>query len=407
MQPRRTGQNIQKTMVQKLIEIPIKVDETLCALARNNIADYSEPKLISVKESLNRTKSQIDKYYATERVQWQSFERTVDTYRLLKSAVGKVSNAKHVTNAWLKYWELYNHYGLPECENFTAFFNAELPGAALCAFNHYAHTVELNPMWYASSLVDTTGDALGDIYGIYKKNREHWLMNSANNGDVTVSANITDFTNRVPAICLYSHDAGIDASNDFNNQETMNAKIHFGCAIIGLKTLSPGGTFIAKQYTFFETFTWNLILLYASLFGEFYICKPLTSRPNNSEIYMIGKNFKGLCPELEKIFMHRMENFSTAPFIQQEDLHKYSQPFEEIQRAARIIYGNQEFYIRENISLFEQYKKRLDILNDDLIFSRNAKILEWLKTYPVPKIGEEYQLASNDKQSSIQLSKIV
>ena len=143
-----------------------------------------------------------------------------------------------------------------------AFFNAELPGAALCAFNHYAHTVGLNPTWYASSLVDPTSGALGDDYGLYEKNRENWLMTDKNNGDITIAANINDFAARIPPICLYSHDAGIDVSCDFNNQEMLNAKIHFGCAIAGLKTLSLGGMFIAKQYTLFETFTWNLILLY-------------------------------------------------------------------------------------------------------------------------------------------------
>jgi hypothetical protein len=92
---------------------------------------------------------------------------------------------------------------------------------------------------------------------------------------------------------LYSHDAGVDASSDYNNQETLNAQLHLGCAIAGLEVLAAGGLFIAKQYTAFKPLTRGLIVLYSQLFAEFYLYKPVTSRAANSEVYLIGVKYIG------------------------------------------------------------------------------------------------------------------
>jgi hypothetical protein len=195
-----------------------------------------------------------------------------------------------------------------------AFFNAELPGAAVCAFNHFVKTLRasLDSDWRGASIVpnhesgqDTT-TVLGDKYGLYSHNIDKWMMDLGadtqdgftNNGDATIKANLIDYAARIgPAsdiggVDLYSHDAGIDVTGAdthgllFNRQEQLNGKIHFGCALAGLMTLRIGGAFIAKQYTALETYSWNLIIIYASLFDKFYLSKPLTSRPYNSEMYL-------------------------------------------------------------------------------------------------------------------------
>jgi hypothetical protein len=100
-------------------------------------------------------------------------------------------------------------------------------------------------------------------------------------------------------------------------------------------TLKIGGSFIAKQYTFFETFTWNLIIIYAQMFDEFYICKPLTSRPYNGEIYLVGKGFRGITDETKTILMNRMENFHTNPFIPLEAGHIIMEQKSKIIQFAR------------------------------------------------------------------------
>jgi hypothetical protein len=54
-----------------------------------------------------------------------------------------------------------------------------------------------------------------------------------------------------------------------------------------------------------------LIALVAGFFEETYITKPATSRPGNSEIYLIGKGFKGISTEMTEALTERSELFKT------------------------------------------------------------------------------------------------
>ena len=99
------------------------------------------------------------------------------------------------------------------------------------------------------------------------------------------------FTNTAGAV-LYTSDVGIDVTGDYAGQEENTSAINYGQIISGLLALAPGGNFVTKQYTFFTPFSRSLIALVASFFEETYITKPATSRPGNSEVYLVGKGFK-------------------------------------------------------------------------------------------------------------------
>lgn len=405
--------------------------------------EYALEKLMATKTRLNNAKSKLDVYYnlsktdAIERNNFQQFQNIIDLYKPMRFKIQKEHNAKHVTNAWMKYWELYTQYNVvpvrsqdrmrepkdrtqePKDRKFLAFFNAELPGAALCAFNHYMHTMrpDVEFDWRASSLAPTaqstlgeitTQSALGDNYGLFAHNRDKWLMTlptengRKNNGDVTNLINIEDFAATIGpesefgGVDFYSHDAGIDVSDDFNNQELANAKVHLGCALTGFMTLRKGGTFIAKQYTFFETFTWNLLIIYAQLFEEFYICKPLTSRPYNSEIYLVGKGFRGLPANIKDLLSERLTNFNTSPLIPADATRvQLGGVTAEIIRFSHIVFIQQAQFIEENVKLYETYKTRLGLLRKGLDGLKYTLIADWLKKYPVGTIADQDQLPSN------------
>lgn len=425
---REESNKISKHYQQKHLQVKIIINEIS---TENNVEPYSLPDLMSLRDRLNSSKSKLDPYYVGSKSDkelesaWWRFQSIIDIYKMSRFEIEKKFNAKHVTNAWLKYWELYSHYiVVPEKMDrpYRAFFNAELPGAALCAFNHYMKTMRTGEYdWRASSLAPdgddarTTLDAFGDSYGLYEKNKSKWLMTFANdktenvnNGDATVVKNLLDFADKIgpdskwKGVDLYSSDAGIDASTDdsgnlaFNRQESINAKLHLGCALSGFLTLRKGGAFIAKQYTFFETFTWNLILIYATLFDEFYICKPLASRPYNSETYLIGKGFRGLDEKTKKLLIDRLENFNMNPLIPPQAIKTlFSTQTSEIQNFARVVFGQQISFIDENVELFNNYRNRLGVLKNGLEQLKSERIASWLKLYPVKRIEDADQLPSN------------
>lgn len=374
---------------------------------------YMDSNLLAIRTRLNESKSKLDIYYFSSdpefKKTWLKFTNIIDTYKSLRSKITDMYHAVIVTNAWLKYWELYSQYPLvPHVINrqFTVFFNAELPGAALVAFNQFMKAMRPNIEfdWYASSLLpdDNNSAALGDNYGLYEKNKSKWLMSDTNNGDATLMENILDWEKKIGpnspigGVDFYSHDAGIDVTDNFNEQEISNAKLHLGCAIAGFITLRIGGTFIAKQYTFFETITWNLILIYARLFDKFYICKPLTSRPYNSEIYLIGLGFKGFDENIKSCLVSRLKNFNTMPLINVDAVKVLlSDQFSDICRFSRCVFNVQAAMIDENIKLFEKYKDNLSELTRGLSETKYQKISAWLKLYPVKQIKDSDQLTSN------------
>jgi len=423
MNKRNPPPRVNKSYQQDHIAVKIEANDVPMVA---KTPDYTISELSSLKDRLNEAKSKLDVYYLTSKQDqglnrtWMQFQNTIDIYKPMRAEISRRFNGRHVTNAWMKYWEIYSRYNIipattPSDHKLTAFFNAELPGAALCAFNHYMKAMRPGvPFdWKASSLAPSgEADALGDYYGIYANNRDKWLMTiggGGNTGDSTVVENILDFAARVGpkseigGVDLYSHDAGIDVSTDasgglgFNNQELANAKVHLGCALAGLLTLRPGGTFIAKQYTMFESFTWNLILIYAELFEEFYICKPLTSRAYNSEIYLIGKGYKGIPDATAEILLERLRDFNTTPLISSDDLNQLRTQLASLQRFARIVFGQQTASLNENVELFERYKTRLFAMKNGLDDLKRERARSWFAKYPMKAIADADQLPSNGK----------
>lgn len=423
----RANEDVKKLFQATHKSMLINADSVI-DITSNDVSLYQVSNLLELENKLNATKSKLDPLYLESSKNktfsnlWLQFNNIIDLYKPMRFRIEKTYNALHVTNAWMKYWEIYSQYNIIPTQTdheFKAFFNAELPGAALCAFNHYMKTMrsDISFDWRASSLAPATGnsiEALGDAYGLYSMNKDKWLMTIEtdpsgrnNNGDATMVENLEDFATQVGpnspwgGVDLYSHDAGIDVSSDFNAQEMANAKVHLGCALAGLMTLRPksatypGGVFIAKQYTFFKTFTWNLILIYASMFDEFYICKPLTSRPYNSEIYLVGKGFRGLPEEIKSLLITRLKNFNTSPFIPEDAVKiKLRDQLSAVVSFANDIFWQQIQFINENISLFKKYKPRLNNLRDSIKQLDNRVINEWLTVYKLGKINDEDQLPS-------------
>jgi 23S rRNA U2552 (ribose-2'-O)-methylase RlmE/FtsJ len=75
-------------------------------------------------------------------------------------------------------------------------------------------------------------------------------------------------------------------------QEMSTAALHYCEMVTALGVLSPGGSFILKAFTLFEHPTVCALHLMGALFQEVHVYKPATSKPGNSETYIIGKQFK-------------------------------------------------------------------------------------------------------------------
>jgi hypothetical protein len=443
---------------------------------------YSIPELDRAKAKLNAEKSRIDEFYDKFPREWNRISLIMDNYAGLRNWLAKDLNAQFPTNASLKYIELYDMLGIGDSGRpLRAFFNAELPGAALCAFNHRMRTRGVGYEWFASSYVPagaartmgsygpatglavgsaighassrptssvvgpatghtvsyTAGHApnsahravhdqtaLGDVYGLYAHNRDNWLMSDTNNGDMTVVDNILDIERRIGgSIDFYSHDAGIDVSGDYNRQEELNARLHLGCAIAGLLCLrvsngareiasgacadtnvadsadasadaSADTVFIGKQYTAFETITWNLIAIYSRCFRKFQLVKPLASRERNSEVYLVGTGFTGLDARIRSFLLDLLANFSMRPAIPRTFVQTAERQFRAIWQFATAQSDLQCRYIAEIIDAFMRYRDNPDALSKWAAPVKAAAQAEWKRDHPLRRLPRDKWLPS-------------
>eukprot|EP00050_Salpingoeca_kvevrii_P001677 m.176408 g.176408 ORF g.176408 m.176408 type:complete len:858 (-) comp10430_c0_seq2:82-2655(-) len=87
-------------------------------------------------------------------------------------------------------------------------------------------------------------------------------------------------------------DGGFDVTGVENYQEIMNKQLLLCQFVTGLALLRPGGHYVCKAFDVFTTFSVGLIYLMYLAFDQVCVIKPRTSRPANSERYLVCKGLK-------------------------------------------------------------------------------------------------------------------
>jgi len=371
--------------------------------------------------------------------EFHHFMRNFDLLFNLKQRVQADYNMAVSTNASLKMYEILGSMRI--CKDpIRVFCDAELPGAFIVAINHYVRTrcpPSVRFDWVASSYDPNTEEGkslsvLEDKYGIYAGHRSRWLQGPRPNalpleedpisGDVTDSGVIVVLADAVHArfpplesvgsgASLYTSDAGTDVSDNFNEQESKTALINFGQVLAGIASLAVGGNLVTKQYTFFSIFNRSLIAALADMFEEFYIMKPQTSRPANSEVYLIGKSFKGAPDGVIEHWLDLLDEYRASgkpptdgpPLIAPES---FAASDAAMLHATTIIHKNQQVaFLKEASKIYRQVKSESTGAPD---FRRLGRALEqtskdaqdkWLLDNPIKPISEECQLVKKPMAS--------
>lgn len=292
-----------------------------------------------IKIKLNNTKSLLDKIPERE---YSYLSSKLDVYKTMKNTLIQQYNMQLVTNATMKIYEIISQMKLINCGKTTAFCNAELPGGFIIGINQYVKTMcpKSTFDWVASSYISEHG-TLGDPYGIYAGNRAKWLMDSTMDGNLLKKENVTELSKRVLqryplGVDLYTSDAGCDVSSNYNEQEEQTMLLNYGQVLCGILTLAIGGSLITKQFTYFTVFNRSLIMILTVLFENVYITKPATSRPLNSEIYLVCTGFRGISGILRDYMINRMDDaHPNIPIILYE-------PNISLLSSARYIYLNMQ-----------------------------------------------------------------
>jgi len=222
-----------------------------------------------------------------------------------------IANYDSLSRSYFKLWEMTNDFKLIDFsrDNLNFCGLAEGPGGFVeCMYNmrkKYSSSYSDNCICMTLKSYNNNIPGWKKSTRLFKENISMKIFyGSDGTGDIYKKYNIQslrDVTND-DKIDLITADGGFDFSVDYNKQEQMMHQLMYCEIVSALSVLKKGGNFVLKIFDIFTNLTVDLLYFLTIFFENVIITKPFTSRPANSEKYVVCKGFKGISDEyIEKL----------------------------------------------------------------------------------------------------------
>lgn len=270
-----------------------------CLAKHNEMAD----KLLSCKNLINS--------YHYNR-QWDKYKRITNEFELVSGHYNNapaLSSSHNVSRSFYKLIEIaYDVLGInflkSRSDAMTCVFLAEGPGGFIEAF------IDLRKSYRGEAVMD-------NLYGMtlqsqckkiprWRVGREYLQLNPVNfltgvdkTGNLYNLDNIEDLvtTVGVNSCDLVTGDGGFDFSSDYDSQEVASLKL-IACELYACMRLQKiGGCSIIKMFDLWKPSTHAILDIVFKAYKDVYMFKPLTSRPANSEKYLVCVGYNGVVEE--------------------------------------------------------------------------------------------------------------
>jgi 23S rRNA U2552 (ribose-2'-O)-methylase RlmE/FtsJ len=364
---------------------------------------YKEKKKIYKKNNqlnnqLNSHKNKIDDIYNNNPNLWDEIKKFSNEYEFIYT--NNLDNFKNVSNifpisrSYFKLWEILHDFELIEFthnEPFVSCHLAEGPGGFIECIYKYIHkyiTNDFNKIKiYGSTLISK--DTSIPKWKIKKNIQEKFniILNNSidDNGDLYDINQVEIFINNVGKnTCDFlTADGGFDFSKNYNNQEKNFINLFISEIYIILNLLKDDGNAIIKIYDIYSKNSIKVLYIFSIFFDNIYIIKPLTSRPANSEKYILGNKFKK-----NKEFEFYLNILRNIIITKNLDILNNNNIIVKLDFIDKILNYNKWYtkrqisYINKTIEYINEYKKynNRDYLNN--IYNLNKKCcIEWCKIY--------------------------
>lgn len=200
-------------------------------------------------------------------------------------------------------------------------------------------------------------------------------------GDIYNIDNIDDVVSKVNknSIYLITADGGFDFSADFNSQEIEFQQLLLSEIYTALLLQKKGGVFVVKVYDLFDINTIRLLSLLHLVYEKVDIYKPKSSRPANSEKYLLCSNY-----QVDKTTTHMLESLRNC-IIQRnlKSLDNILKP-EYVHRVQDYIFEYNTLYVENQIAYINN---TLNVIKFNSYFDKNQhieKCKEWCIQYGIP-----------------------
>ena len=249
-----------------------------------------------LKEQLLIAKNQIDPFYNAKvkrgnytKSKWEIYRSLLNKYETITRGKKKLNRAyfklkEIIVDDLDKFSKIKSVATLAEGPGgFIQFLSEYLPKASIYGITlKYDSEAEAKSRHFKEQEIITKNIKI--IYGEEG--------NDSHDGNLYKESVVNAFANRVGKVDLVTADGGFEA-RDENNKEVEHVKLFLAETLTAFKVLNKGGSFILKIYDIFTRPTLELLFLLSSSFKEVELKKPVSSRPANTERYVVCHGFKG------------------------------------------------------------------------------------------------------------------
>jgi len=223
------------------------------------------------KQILNRLKNEIGNFYnvGSKNNPWNSVSSNVYPYKLC------ISNKK-ISRAYYKLKEVITQVkkkDLLTFSNSNVLCLCEAPGG----FVEYLTEEEKSTVMAVS-----LGENIDFSYKLFPNRKCKLLYKNILTDNISLGS-----------YSIITADGGIDSSSNYDLQEIDNSPLIIKEIEVACKHLNTDGIFIIKAFDIYLLISFRIIIWLSKLFKEISICKPPSSKPTNSEKYIICKGYCG------------------------------------------------------------------------------------------------------------------
>ena len=355
---------------------------------------------------------------------WDYAKKITNPYELVhlptnrKKKNDSISFYNPLSRSYYKLWEIIDDFNIFEILGDSSIKSAHIaegPGGFIESFLNKRKPIidDINAITLKSEKKEIPGWRKGK-YFIDRNPNITINYGSDDTGNIYNINNIVHFTKHVGenSCKLVTADGGFDYSIDFNKQEQLSYRLIFCEIVIAISVQKKGGVFILKIFDSCTNFTVKMMWLLSCIYEKLIITKPNTSRPANSEKYLVAINFNGI----DKKYLLKLYNVVKQwDVIEKKGLHIIDIFGSQIQTKYLDIlkYYNINNYhmqidnIKRTFDLIEKMKNNNYTESEDkLIKIQITKSLEWCSIHMVDiNFKSKYLLNNNEYLKYYDLNK--
>ena len=325
---------------------------------------------------------------------WDYAKKISNPFELINQGGNKgISGINPISRSYFKLLELVNDFNLineKETCNYAAL--AEGPGGFVECFIRYRKKMFLgrNDVIQCMTLKSDSNDIpnWNKAYDIFKQNKVNITYGEDGTGNLYNYKNIVQFSKDLNGtlVDLVTADGGFDYSVNFNQQEQMSSRLIFAEMVCAFQVSDIGAHFVLKIFDIYTILTIKILYLLTLYYDEVIITKPHTSRPANSEKYVVCKGFKGISDDMKLQFLNILdewENMSKKKIV--SDISGIIVPNKFIESIYTLNKTYAKMQITNILKTIVFIEMELD--NKDLSYLKKCQsiyALEWCRKYNNP-----------------------